>query len=870
MLHAGTTRAIHAIMERSKPDHQSSNVERVSLHWWPALLVVASILGCGGLVGSGPSQPPPSGVTVSVSPASASVLLGEPQAFAATVNHSTNTAVTWSVNGIAGGNATVGTISASGVYTSPGDLPSTPTVTVQATSEADDSKSATAQVTVTSDISVSVSPQTMPVELGATRPFTATVNSAGNPDRSVTWIVSGTGCSAASCGTVNSSGTYTAPQILTAPPNITLTAMSVADPSKNGAGTITVTSTFTLTLNGPASVNAGAGATYMARLVPAANSNPSSMISWSASGSGCTGSACGAISSSGAYTAPPLPPSPPTVQVTATPMADPSKAISISVSIIPVITVSVSPNAATVPLGGMQNFQAVVTGAQDATVTWDVGGIVGGNATLGTILNSQTNPDLTTYTAPQSLPSGGSVSVRARSNANPNITSSATITFTAVINVALTPTAVTRAIGHRQTFSVQVNNTPNQDVSWQVNGIAGGSSLAGQICVAGSNPCQQVASSNGGSVDYLAPAGVPSPNPVTVTAISQANSSMIASASVAILPHIVVGITPGTASLSGGSQQRFTAAITGTDNQQVTWNISGVACGSSGVCGSIDSTGLYIAPPSPPSPNLITIVATSVEDTSQTASATVTVTGGPSISSLAPSSGNAGSAGGFTLEVLGNNFASSSPGPGSIILVTGTARTTSCISNVECTASLSSADLQSAGNLAVQIENPGGTLSNIVTFVVQAAGSGPTIIPLTPGAPTVAGKDITVVELSTNGGSGASGNISLNVAAIGTYTVATSSCTLGGSTVIILRPVTGTATADLCVFSVSGLDSSFTYTVSEPPVPDITISSREPLGLGIIHLTLQVPATAATGPRTLFIQNPEKDEASGTGAIEVR
>jgi hypothetical protein len=168
------------------------------------------------------------------------------------------------------------------------------------------------------------------------------------------------------------------------------------------------------------------------------------------------------------------------------------------------------------------------------------------------------------------------------------------------------------------------------------------------------------------------------------------------------------------------------------------------------------------------------------------------------------------------------------------------------------------------------VQNPDGTLSNTTTFVVLAPGSGTDTIPLTPSAPSAAGEDIVVVELSTNGGSGAAGNVSLNVAAIGTYTVATSSCTLGGSPAVILRPATGTATADLCVFSVSGLDPSFTYTLSGPPSPDITIINREPLGLGIIHLTLQVPATAAAGPRTLFVENPSKDKAARTGAIEVR
>jgi len=170
----------------------------------------------------------------------------------------------------------------------------------------------------------------------------------------------------------------------------------------------------------------------------------------------------------------------------------------------------------------------------------------------------------------------------------------------------------------------------------------------------------------------------------------------------------------------------------------------------------------------------------------------------------------------------------------------------------------------------VSLQNPDGTLSNAVAFVVLAPGSGPDTIALTPGAPSATGKDIIVVELSTNGGSGAAGNVSLNVAAIGVYVVATSSCTLGGSPVTVFRPLSGTAIADLCVFSVSGLDPSFTYTLSGPTPADILISNREPLGLGIIHLTLQVPATAAVGPRTLFVENPSKDMAAGTGAIEVR
>ena len=765
-----------AAMEESTKLRGRSFLTRTPAHWRPALLLVASFLGCGGLVGS-PQLPPPN-ITVTVAPTTASVLLGEPRTFTATVSNTPNTAVSWSVNGIPGGNATVGTIDAAGVFTAPANLPAPVTVTVQAT--------------------------------------------------------------------------------------------CAADPSKSGTGTITVTSSFSLAVTGPPSVNTGDTAIYVATLTPPANSNPSRVVSWGVVGTGCTGAACGTISSSGVYTAPSVPPSPATVQIIATPQADPTKVTSVSVSIVPVIVVSVSPSAATVSLGAAQIFQATVTGTQDKTVTWDVNGVAGGNPTVGIIQNSQTDPDNTTYTAPRTQPSGGSVTVHASSNANPGVSASATITFSATINVTLTPASAMLAVSHRQTFTVEVNNTPNQTVRWMVNGIPGGNSATGQICVTGSGPCQPISLSNGGSVDYFAPVGLPSPNPVTVTATSQADSTQIASAQVTILPHVVVAVQPGNATMAGTGRERFAAMVTGTDNQLVIWLITGTGCGQPGVCGSMDSTGLYTAPATAPSPNLIDVVATSSEDIHQSAMATVTITSGPSIFSLAPTSAYAGSAGGFTLLVSGNNFSPSNPGPGSTILVAGTSRPTSCASITQCITSLAAADLQLAGNLSVQLQNPDGSLSNTQTFVVLAPGSGTSTIPLTPSAPTSTGNDIIVVELSTNGGSGAAGNVSLNIGAIGAYSATTLSCVLGGSPVIIQRPVTGTGTADLCVFSVSALEPSFTYTISGPPTPDITVSNREPLGLGILHLTLQVPASAAPGPRTLFVENPEGDKAAGTGVIEVR
>src|SRR4029077_8184472 len=210
-------------------------------------------------------------------------------------------------------------------------------------------------------------------------------------------------------------------------------------------------------------------------------------------------------------------------------------------------------------------------------------------------------------------------------------------------------------------------------------------------------------------------------------------------------------------------QQRFIASVTGTDNQQVFWTITGAGCGDPMACGSIYSTGFYSAPPAAPSPDQIEVVATSAEDQSQSATATVTIASGPAIFSLSPTSAYAGSVGGFTLLVSGNNFSPSNPGPGSTVLVAGGPRPTSCTSSVQCITSPTTADLQSAGNLLVQLQNPDGTLSNAETFVVLAQGSGAGTIPLTPSAPASPGNDIVVVELSTNGGSGVAGNVTLNI-----------------------------------------------------------------------------------------------------------
>jgi hypothetical protein len=134
----------------------------------------------------------------------------------------------------------------------------------------------------------------------------------------------------------------------------------------------------------------------------------------------------------------------------------------------------------------------------------------------------------------------------------------------------------------------------------------------------------------------------------------------------------------------------------------------------------------------------------------------------------------------------------------------------------------------------------------------------------------VTGKDIIVVEPSTAGSIAPQPDVTIAVAAMGIYSPALNTCTLGVGSLVITRPATGTATLDICVFSVSGLDPSFAYSITGPTAADIAIIGKQPLGLGIVDLTLAIPASSLKGLRSLFVQNPNQDKAVATGVLEVQ
>jgi hypothetical protein len=91
--------------------------------------------------------PPPS-VAVSISPGYTALVVGHSLQFSATVGGTTNTAVWWQVDGIIGGNSTLGTVSTSGLFTAPSTVPLPAIVNITAVSQTAPTATATATLTL--------------------------------------------------------------------------------------------------------------------------------------------------------------------------------------------------------------------------------------------------------------------------------------------------------------------------------------------------------------------------------------------------------------------------------------------------------------------------------------------------------------------------------------------------------------------------------------------------------------------------------------------------------------------------------------------------------------------------------------------------
>ena len=406
---------------------------RNSTHPSPAiaLLITAVLLmtltqsGCTGLAGSntgsgGTSSNGAAAPTISIQPINQTVALGQTASFSVTATGGSTLIYQWKKNGAPISGATSSSYLTPPVVNS--DSGSQYSVLVSDTSGNITSNFATLTVSA-NGVAVSVTPNNTMVMVGRTQQFIGTVTGTSNTN--VIWTVSGPGCAGAACGTISAAGLYAPAASLPSPATVTVKATSVADPTKSASAGLTIVAVAAVFLS-VSPTSAVVPTTGTETLVATVTGTSNTGVTWALRGSGCSGSACGTLATSGltaVYSAPPVAPAPASVSVVATSMIDPTVSATAAMTVEAHVRVGVSPADTSVVTGTSQQFSADVTGTSSTAVSWSVTGTNCAGAACGTIDASGR------FAAPSALPSPPVVTVTATSTADSTQTATASVTI---------------------------------------------------------------------------------------------------------------------------------------------------------------------------------------------------------------------------------------------------------------------------------------------------------------------------------------------------------------------------------------------------------------------------------------------------------
>jgi len=745
-------------------------------------LVVFTLAGCGG--GGTPA------ISVSVSPATVTLIGGGTQTFTATVsNDSTNSGVTWA--------ATTGSITSGGVYTAPAVVTTT-SATITATSVHDGSKTGTATVTLT-PISVAVLPTTATLIGGATQQFTATVTADGSSS-GVTW--------SATIGSISTSGLYTAPAVVTTT-TATITATSVKDTTKTATATVTLT---------PISVSVSP---TTATLIGGATQQFAATVTADGSSSGVTWTATtGSISTSGLYTAPAVIGSTLSATITATSVKDPTKNSTATVTLTPISVNAISPATASLGVGGTQAF--TVTVANDGSssgVTWSIGSGAGS-------LTSVTTTGVT-YNAPTTaISTVTTVTLTATSIKDTTKSTTATITLNP-LSVSIPTTPVAMIGGATQSFSATVtNDSTNSGVNWTVT--SGGGSFSPTTTLSGVN------------TTYTAASPVTTTTAV-LTATSVKDTTKTASVTVTLTPIAVSFGSTTSATLDAGQQYSGVAATISNDssNSGITFTVAtgGGDIGSSSttsttISGAGPYSPVYYSPASVPTQTTTTITAASVKDPTKTATFTVTLN--PAMAWTTPSSNTATLTAATTNTSYSYTFAvSGGTGTKSYTVVSGSLPTGLSLSSAGViSGSPTTAGSSTFGVRATDQSSNPSILSGTFTIVVTVTPLAWTTPSTTTTLPTeTVGTAITSYTLAATGGQGTL-----------TYSINSGTLPTGLSLSSSTGIISGTPTQPTIV---AGNAVTFKVTDSATPTPNTLVSSAVTFIANPVTLVISTPTLPA-------------------------
>ncbi len=201
------------------------------------------------------------------------------------------------------------------------------------------------------------------------------------------------------------------------------------------------------------------------------------------------------------YTAPAVVAAAQVVTLTAELAMDTMHTVSATISLQPVL--NVTPSSATLT-GSGQSVALATNGANIGGVVWSL------TPSVGTIV---ANGNGAVYTGPSPLLTNQVVQVKATSPANNNLNVTASVTLVPV-TVALSPATANLALGGQIALTPTVTGSTNTGVNWSLSPNLGTITNAGV---------------------YTAPAGLQQNTAVTVTATSQADPLISASANVVVL-----------------------------------------------------------------------------------------------------------------------------------------------------------------------------------------------------------------------------------------------------------------------------------------------------------------------------------------------
>ena len=256
--------------------------------------------------------------------------------------------------------------------------------------------------------------------------------------------------------------------------------------------------------------------------------------------------------------------------------------------------IAIYPAPTSVTKGTTSQFTTYIT-VSPATVNWSVNGMVGGNATYGTVSPAGL------YTAPAVIPMANVVDVRATSTVQTTVFGASAVTISQPTPLVWSANPNAFTTGTARKFSINGGGFLPQSVV-NVNGVPWTTTY--------STPTSLAATGDLPTTGTFA-VTVTQPNPGGL--VSQPVNITVTTAPPA---PITVAVLPSSVSSALAATIQFTATVTGSGNAAVTWNAS---------AGSISPAGFYTAPVNMPANSSVIITATSSADSTKSGTATVTL-----------------------------------------------------------------------------------------------------------------------------------------------------------------------------------------------------------------------------------------------------